>query len=217
METIYLTLSSLLLVIIALTTADPDLYGRDEGHLSVKHGSYGNYGYGHLHKHSYRPKRKTGKFNSGTSKQVLLQSMVTDRLNLSVCLIIHFDGPLFAFVPCNTEELNLHIYAYGISLGYSLIARCAVIPPSADSEHFVQILELANFTQLHIHRYECLKKCCLNRFTLFFSVKCYQCAYSPGKTTYKEIHEPVSVRNPYNPYEKKVEYRVRKVGRVYHH
>ena len=44
------------------------------------------------------------------------------------------------------------------------------------------------------------------------SVKCYQCAYSPGKTTYKEIHEPVSVRNPYNPHEKKVEYRVKKVG-----
>ena len=43
-------------------------------------------------------------------------------------------------------------------------------------------------------------------------VKCYQCAYSPGKTTYKEIHEPVSVRNPHNPYEKKVEYRVKKVG-----
>ena len=93
MEAIYLTLSSLLLVLIALTTADPDLYGRDEGHLSVKHGSYGHYGYGHSHKHSYHPKRKTGKFNIvGHLSKTRCNNMVTDRLIcLSVQLFILMD------------------------------------------------------------------------------------------------------------------------------
>ena len=56
-------------------------------------------------------------------------------------------------------------------------------------------------------------------FIILFNiaVKCYQCAYSPGKTTYKEIHVPVTVEDPYDPYKKKVEYRIKKVTKSHFH
>ncbi len=47
---------------------------------------------------------------------------------------------------------------------------------------------------------------------MFFSVKCYQCAYSPGKTEYKEVHEPVKVADPHNPYKTITKYQVKKVS-----
>ena len=75
MEVIYLTFSSFFLVLIALTTADPDPWGdqgygrhRSDRHFIFRDGSRGNYGYDHSHGHSYQPKRKTSKFDCSSIK-----------------------------------------------------------------------------------------------------------------------------------------------------
>ena len=58
MDAIYLIFSSLFLVLVVLTVADPDPWD-DHGYHDE---SYSDPGYAHSYVRSYKPKRKTGEY-----------------------------------------------------------------------------------------------------------------------------------------------------------